>query len=143
MKIDIPAIRQYFFEKVPIVAAQMIPMRDFRFCRNHLEVIAAIDPMTRSLVVHLETFILAGPEAVIVDIEEQWPQDWWEAVKDRWAPHWFLRRWPVKWKRISVHKNVKTRMCPHLNVKTQGPHVQFLQHGEPAGLKGHWNPQGP
>lgn len=24
------------------------------------------------------------------------PRDWWEAVKQRFAPRWFLKRWPVK-----------------------------------------------
>jgi hypothetical protein len=24
------------------------------------------------------------------------PADWWQAVKERWAPAWALRRWPVK-----------------------------------------------
>jgi hypothetical protein len=23
------------------------------------------------------------------------PRDWWQAVKERWAPRWALRRWPV------------------------------------------------
>jgi hypothetical protein len=26
----------------------------------------------------------------------QWPEDWWQAVKLRFAPRWFLKRWPVK-----------------------------------------------
>lgn len=30
------------------------------------------------------------------------PRDWWEAVKARWAPHWLLRRWPVRLTRYEV-----------------------------------------
>jgi hypothetical protein len=26
----------------------------------------------------------------------EWPEDWWQAVKQRFAPSWFLRLWPVK-----------------------------------------------
>ena len=26
-----------------------------------------------------------------------YPADWIEAVKERFAPHWFLKRWPVKY----------------------------------------------
>jgi hypothetical protein len=33
---------------------------------------------------------------VIHDEEISYPEDWWEAVKQRWAPAWALRRWPVK-----------------------------------------------
>ena len=31
-----------------------------------------------------------------------YPADWWEAAKQRWAPHWFLKRWPVRFKTWSV-----------------------------------------
>ncbi|MBN1605857.1 MAG: hypothetical protein JW940_04455 [Polyangiaceae bacterium] len=24
------------------------------------------------------------------------PADWWQALKERWAPKWLLRRWPVR-----------------------------------------------
>lgn len=24
------------------------------------------------------------------------PSNWWQAVKERWAPKWFLGRWPVE-----------------------------------------------
>lgn len=27
--------------------------------------------------------------------EIRYPRDWWEALKDRWAPVWFSRRYPV------------------------------------------------
>lgn len=32
----------------------------------------------------------------IEEHEIRYPLDWWEAVKDRWAPRCFLRRWPVR-----------------------------------------------
>jgi hypothetical protein len=28
--------------------------------------------------------------------EESFPDDWWQAVKDRWFPAWAKRRWPVR-----------------------------------------------
>jgi hypothetical protein len=31
-----------------------------------------------------------------------WPADWWEAVKDRWAPTWFRQRYPVRYTRFTV-----------------------------------------
>lgn len=27
----------------------------------------------------------------------RWPSTWIEAIKDRWAPAWVKRRWPVQW----------------------------------------------
>lgn len=32
-------------------------------------------------------------------VEVRWPSDWWEAVKERWAPAWVLSRWPVRYER--------------------------------------------
>jgi hypothetical protein len=30
----------------------------------------------------------------------QYPATWWDAVKARFAPEWFTRRWPVQYTRI-------------------------------------------
>ena len=30
-------------------------------------------------------------------VEVKYPEDWWQAFKQRWAPGWFLRRWPVQY----------------------------------------------
>jgi len=29
--------------------------------------------------------------------EVHYPRDWWEAVRERWAPAWWLTRWPVQY----------------------------------------------
>lgn len=31
--------------------------------------------------------------------EYKWPKDWKQAVKLRFAPKWFLKRWPVKYEK--------------------------------------------
>lgn len=35
-------------------------------------------------------------------IERIAPRDWWEAIKERFAPKWFTRRWPVRYDEITV-----------------------------------------
>jgi hypothetical protein len=30
------------------------------------------------------------------------PRDWWQAVKERFAPRWFRRRWPVAYDRYDA-----------------------------------------
>jgi hypothetical protein len=32
----------------------------------------------------------------------RYPKDWWEAVKARFAPGWFLKRYPVQWSVIDM-----------------------------------------
>lgn len=39
------------------------------------------------------------------DLHYIWPADWWQAVKARFAPGWFVRRWPV----IYEHRHIKVK----------------------------------
>ena len=34
------------------------------------------------------------------DHSMEFPENWWEALKDAWAPVWFRKRWPVRKKRV-------------------------------------------
>jgi hypothetical protein len=34
-------------------------------------------------------------------VEVRWPDDWWQAFRERWFPRWWLARWPV---RFRVHR---------------------------------------
>lgn len=47
------------------------------------------------------------------------PYDWWEAVRERWAPKWWLRRHPVITRRIVTEW---FRVCPHADVRWHDPH---------------------
>ena len=38
------------------------------------------------------------------------PADWWQHVKERWAPRWFLKKWPVKKKRLEVTFDAEFRV---------------------------------
>ncbi len=49
----------------------------------------------------------------VQSITEQWPDDWWQAVKERFAPRWFRRYWPVKYHVLSVDvKALYPEICP-------------------------------
>ena len=36
----------------------------------------------------------------------KYPQDWKEAIKLRFAPAWFLDRWPVKWETVTFDARI-------------------------------------
>ncbi len=114
--------RRAAFDKVQVeVRAHLGEMA---FLRNHLDLKVHLDHMARQLVLELRSFVL-GKRAERIDIEEKWPADWWQAVKDRWAPAWFLKRYPVQYKTLSVHKETM-RVCPHVDIKTpEGRQVHF------------------
>lgn len=52
------------------------------------------DNIRQEHVSRLKTFVL-GMEKKKIEI--QWPHDWWQALKLRFAPWWFRRRYPVQY----------------------------------------------
>ena len=39
----------------------------------------------------------------IEEYELEYPLDWWQAVRKRWLPAWWLRRWPVRQETRTIH----------------------------------------
>lgn len=131
--------QQVILEKLRIDIEQTLSMQGLHFARNHAEMSAYVDNAARALVVRLTTYLIAGPEEERVDVEEKWPTDWWQAFRERWFPHWWLRRWPVRYRTLSVHRRFKTRVCPHVNILNKQDHLGWLlgQGPEPSSYFGH------
>jgi hypothetical protein len=57
-------------------------------------------------------------------VEFKYPADWWEAVKERFAPAWFLKRYPVKY----THKEFQVKATyPELMIRGQEPVMRLLE----------------
>lgn len=67
-----------------------------------------------------------------VDIDLKWPKDWWQAFKERWAPKFIKRRWPVQYEEYSYHKVFPRRICPHIEVPEKETHLAWLTMGDVA-----------
>lgn len=98
---------------------------DLRSLQCERDVTARIDDTANYMVARLEVTLL-GRE--VERVTAQWPADWWQAVRERWAPAWWLKRHPVKYQRID---RPVYNVCPHMNVPANqyGPtsrHVMFL-----------------
>ncbi len=50
---------------------------------------------------------------VIELAKEEFPENWWQAVRNRWLPHWWLRRFPVKYRKIKVNLNLNRHFPPN------------------------------
>lgn len=51
-------------------------------------------------------------------VTEQWahsPANWWEHLRERWAPKWWLRRHPVRYHNIRQQISV-VHVCPHIEL---------------------------
>lgn len=86
-----------------------IDMRETEFCSNgKYEVIR--DEARRRLIHELRVRVFGKrhPEKTVV----RYPADWWEAVKERFAPAWFLNRYPVRFTEVTATLD---EMYPHLS----------------------------
>lgn len=65
------------------------------------------------------------------DVEEV-PADWWQAVRERWAPRWWLERHPVVKREIVTHITRHANNCPHYTRGEIQVHVDHLLQGRPS-----------
>ena len=71
--------------------------------------------MANAIVIELQREIAGFKGSQVVCV--QFPADWWQAVKERWAPGWFRKRWPVeyikrRWEAIALLPEVEIPL-PH------------------------------
>jgi hypothetical protein len=92
---------------------------------QNCEITEVEDFLTNNLAVSLRSFCWCDEEREVVAAE--WPADWWQAVKERFAPSWFLRRWPVKTKRASMTARVAYTKLPY-HFPEEKSIVQFVRH---------------
>jgi hypothetical protein len=75
-----------------------------------------------ALVLRLHGF-LAADQLEVVEIK--YPRDWWEAAKERFAPQWALRRWPVRYRE---HRIDLKAVFPEFVIPKMGPYIRVQRH---------------
>ena len=60
--------------------------------KSSAEFISAFDGLTQSLIIQL---VASFPAVLKETISIKYPRNWWEALKERFAPEWFKRAYPV------------------------------------------------
>ena len=103
--------KRYVAEKIHLTSSESITypemIGDSRLITTRSASIANM------LVFNLDTYVVGMPEERI-DIDEQWPDGWFQAFKERWFPHFLRRFWPIKYKSISIHTAIYGKICPHI-----------------------------
>lgn len=77
------------------------------------------------MIYNLKVFLWGREVSKSVEETVNVPVSWWDAFKEEHFPKFLKKRFPVKWRTINVvvkHYHV----CPHLNYKTNRPHITFL-----------------
>ena len=78
-------------EFVSSYAASVVSRQQLKYAVDaHAHLAAEVDGLVIRLVAHVAGEKSAEPTVV------RYPADWWEAVKQRFAPVWVTKRWPVK-----------------------------------------------
>ena len=58
----------------------------------------------------------------------EYPATAWDFIKEKYAPKWFLKRWPVQYERKDVVVwSERNFMCPHLPTESSYPHALWLK----------------
>ncbi len=73
----------------------------------------------------LTAYVMAMPSERI-EIHRKFPADWWQALRRRWFPLWWLYRHPVRYERIDVSKQLYGAVCPHLHTDEKQTHIRFF-----------------
>uniref|UniRef100_A0A6M3JLQ6 Uncharacterized protein n=1 Tax=viral metagenome TaxID=1070528 RepID=A0A6M3JLQ6_9ZZZZ len=93
--------------------------------------IYSYDDMVADGIIKQLRFYLVGNkvnEEEYDDIIREYPATIWEELKRDFWPKWLKRRFPVRYSRDIVHKNVKHyHVCPHLETPSNQPdHINFM-----------------
>lgn len=126
-------VTRLILKKLAVECGLIVPSHVLE--RGSIETV--IDFATRGLRVQLQIY-MAGIDSTktvkssrVVDVQ-QVPYTWWDHFKRVYAPAWFLRRWPVRYRSIDLvtHETVTTvirKICPHIHVPDNGrEHFEFF-----------------
>jgi hypothetical protein len=70
------------------------------------------------MVCSLNGYVLGEDESIQRQVV-RYPATWWDAVKERFAPRWFLRRYPAKYVVVELAAEA---IYPHLNLQIPSEH---------------------
>ena len=110
------------FNKVVLNKSKLSLQNTISKIALHNATIDIIEMIGGDVIVRIEKICISGKEKIIK--ETQFPRDWWQAFRERWFPKWWLRLCPIQYKKVITKEIIK--MCPHLAVPDNRPHVMFL-----------------
>ena len=115
----------YIIDKVLLESRIAIP----RHVLANTEIIKLEDHVCDGLVYHFRSF-LAGKKHEVERSEEsiKVPNSWWDHAKERFAPKWFLKQWPISYRTIATKTVFSfTDICPHIELpKNDKAHFEWL-----------------
>lgn len=79
------------------------------------------------IVLELRTWVIGTKKTYTKPF--RFPAGIWQHIKQKYAPQWFLKRWPVKFDEFVTATEIY-HICPHANVKWEDrAHIEFMNMG--------------
>ena len=85
--------------------------------------------IAKQIVFNVRSWILDGHKVDrVVPTTIEFPATVWDHWKLKHGPHWLVKRWPVKFEKTIVPKEIhKHYLCPHINAKDDRmKHVEWM-----------------
>lgn len=90
-------VRELVFDRLKVAAHASVTRQ---VLVENARVTTAVDMLSDNLLVQLESFVIGDDRKTVRwRLVEYRPASWWEYLKRRHAPRWFLDRYPVKHQR--------------------------------------------
>ena len=84
-----------------------------------------------NMIATLQSWIVGGK--VPTDLQKKimrWPDGAWQMFKEQHMPHWFKKKFPVRWhEEVFVVQTNHYFVCPHLVTDSRDMHVKFMATG--------------
>lgn len=119
----LPLVRQFVAERIHLVGNRRLSRRELQLSKLNVKV--HVDAFTDDLLLSLDTY-LHGITQQKISLHKRWPRTWWDALKDRWFPHWAQKRWPPQYDQIDIDQPLYLAVCPHLCDDPQHQHLAWL-----------------
>jgi hypothetical protein len=97
-------------QKVPIATHRLVDKATIE--RRH-DGYDPMDELRHAFQYDLETYMIGIRDHKIEEVVF-WPKDWWQMLKEQYAPKWFLKRWPVEYDDHTLSVQAYKAVCPHL-----------------------------
>lgn len=95
-------IESYELEMIPVMFQHKLNRHDVML--HHPEVRRYYDAMTDSVAYQFRAYVLGETQKPITF--DAFPTSWWQMLKRDHAPKWFLKRFPVKSKAVTIDAKV-------------------------------------
>lgn len=106
-------------------------LSDFEGVAANTKVEAIRDAIMHQIVYRLTTWCVAGRiEDSVLTEHFSYPDGVWQTFKEKFMPHWFVGKFPVRKITKEIRKTVNHYfVCPHVKTDAQGKHIQFMATG--------------